>query len=102
MELDQEILQLERQLQETLAAEQLLEHNSGKLLIELFAKQITKLTNEITGEKYLKDHQGYMYAVAKLQAYRNILKSIQIAASPARRDKIRERLEDKKGIEKSA
>jgi len=62
--------------------------------VQLFTKEITKLTNEISGEKYLKDHQGYVNAVAKLQAYKTILKKIQVAASPIRREKIRERLED--------
>lgn len=102
MEVDQEIQQLEQQLRQTVAAERFLEFESGRLIVELFTKEITRLVRDITSDKYRKDFAGYNNALSDLRAYQNILKKIQVAGSPQRREKIKERLEDIKETEKNA
>jgi hypothetical protein len=93
-ETEQEISRLESQLNEAAAAERFFESASGKLINELIAKEVTRLTRDMVSDKYIKDHTGYMYCLAELRAWQGILKRLQVAASPVRRAKIQERLDD--------
>jgi hypothetical protein len=91
--LNQEITKTELQLRECLVARGGLEDDFGRLLVDLYAKHITRLTREITSDKYRKDHAGYNNCLSDLNAYQRILKELQAAAAPARESKLRERLE---------
>lgn len=91
--MEQEIVLLEQQLNETLNAESFFESGSGKLIVQLFVKEITKLTREVTSDKFRKDLAGYNLALSDLLAYKNILHKLQLAASPQRKAKIKEQLE---------
>ena len=84
---------LEEQLREAIAAESFFETASGKLFTKLATKKITMITRDIASDKYRKDHVGYNIALSDLQAYQDMLKRMQIAASPQRQTKLRERLE---------
>jgi len=95
MEPDKQVAQLERQLRECLVARGGMEDDFGRLITELFSKEITRITRDITSDKYRKDHTGYNNALSDLLAYKKILKSLQLAAAPEREAKIRSRLEDK-------
>jgi hypothetical protein len=85
---------LEAQLKEALAAENFFETASGKLVTEILTKEITKQTRLILGDKFLKDHMGYIVAVSKLQANQNLLKRLQLAASPKRKELIKSHLSE--------
>lgn len=93
MEVDPQIQQLQQQLSECLIARGGLEDDFGRLLVELFTKQINQLNREIISEKFRKDHTGYNNALSDLLAYKKILRSLQVAASPEREAKLRERVE---------
>lgn len=95
---NQEISTLQQQLSEALVAEDFFNHSSGKLLEQLFVKQITRLTRDVTSDKYLKDHVGYCNAVLELNAYKMILKSLQVAGAPARVKKLREKLGERENV----
>lgn len=88
---------LEEQLNEAIAAAQFPETAPGKLWIKLATQEITRLTREITSEKYRKDHVGYNNALSDLLAYKTILRKMQVAGAPQRREKIEERLEQENG-----
>jgi len=65
------------------------------LAIKLATLEIQKLVNDVTSDKYLKDHLGYVNALAALNARKDWLKRIQIAGSPIRKRKINEKLAEK-------
>lgn len=88
-----EIVKLKSQLSETLAAGEFFESAAGKLWTELATKQINQLVKDITSDKYIKDHAGYVQALSELKIWRTQLRGMQLAASPARKEKIKERLE---------
>lgn len=93
---DQELLKLEQQLRETVNAEKFFETNTGILWTQMVTEEITRALNDISSDKYEKDHSGYVKRLADLQAYKRILKKMQLAGSPIRKQKILERLEDSK------
>lgn len=79
-------------LSESLTAQNFFEQDTGRLFVQLATVEINRLVRDITSDKYLKDHQGYLYAVAELNAYKKILRKLQVAAAPEREAKIREKL----------
>jgi hypothetical protein len=92
-QLDNQIADLERQLREVASASSFFDSDVGRIWTQLATAEITRITREITSEKYRKDHVGYNLALSDLMAYKNILKKMQLAASPVRADKINEKLE---------
>lgn len=90
-----EVLKLESQLRETVAAEQLLESQAGRLLVDLLTLEINQGIQRITGDTYLKDHAGYVHALAEINVAKRLLRRIQVAASPVRREKILQKLGEK-------
>lgn len=84
---------MEAQLREALTAEQFFDTNVGRLWTEMVQSEITKAVTDITSDKYEKDHTGYIKRLADLQAYKKILRKMQLAGSPVRKQKIRERME---------
>ena len=90
----QEIEKLEEQLREAVAAENFFEQASGKLFKELAQKRINLIIKEITSDKYRKDITGYNNALADLNAYKYMLRAMQVAASPQRKAKIQEKLDN--------
>lgn len=93
-DLESQLAELESQLRECAAAENFFETGSGKLIVELFTKNITRITRDVASQKYLKDFQGYQLAVLELGVYSKILRSIQVAAAPQRRQIINEKIEN--------
>lgn len=89
-----EIAELEEQLREAIAAEDFFNQASGKLFQKLANAEVNKILKDITSDKYRKDLMGYNNALSDLNAYKNMLKRMQVAASPDRRRKIREKLGD--------
>lgn len=85
---DAELEILHNQLAEVIAAEKFPETESGKLWIKLATAEINKALKDITSTKFEKDHMGYLKRLADLQAYQNLLKRMQVAASPIRKGKI--------------
>lgn len=94
-QLDKEIADLAEQLRETLVARGGLEDDFGRLLVALYSKHITRLTRDITSEKYRKDLMGYNNALSDLLAYKRILKELQVAAAPEREGKLRAKLDER-------
>lgn len=86
-------LKLEQQLNEAASAERFFESATGKLWTQIVTEEITKIVKDITSEKYRKDQLGYNLALSDLLAYKKILRKLQVAASPQRRQKIQERLD---------
>jgi hypothetical protein len=87
-------LRLELQLNEAATAERFFESATGKLWTEIATFEITQITRDITSEKYRKDPTGYNNALSDLLAYKRILRKMQVAASPERAAKIREKLDE--------
>lgn len=93
-----EVSQLHQQLKESIAAEEFFERASGKIVVEILTKEITRLTRLIASDKFLKDHMGYVTAVCELRANQGLLMRLHVAASPARKAKIQERLDEKENV----
>lgn len=87
------MLELEQQLREAAAAENFFETASGKLAIELLTREVDSIVKDICSDKYLEDHRGYVVAVLRLSARRDLIRKLTGAKSPARIAKIKERLE---------
>ena len=90
----QETALLEEQLREAVAAESFFDTATGKLFQKLATAEITRIVNDVTSDKYRKDLVGYNLAIADLNAYKKILRKMQVAASPQRKAKIQERLDN--------
>lgn len=90
---EQEIAQLEQQLRESAAAENFFNTASGKLIVELINKKVNLSLKKITSSKFEKDHMGYVNELAHLNAHKQLLKELQIAGSPIRKQKIQEKLD---------
>lgn len=93
LEQEQQLALLESQLRESIAAEEFFERASGKLIVELLTKEITLLVKKITSDEFVKDHMGYINALSRLRANQDILKKLQVAASPVRRGKIQDKID---------
>jgi hypothetical protein len=91
-EREAEIVKLQGQLAEVLAAEEFPKTESGRLWLELATIEINKAVADITSNKYDKDHMGYLARKSDLNCYKNMIKRMQIAASPIRKQKIVEAL----------
>jgi hypothetical protein len=94
-ETEQELAKLEFQLRESVAAEHFFETESGKLIEKLLSAEITAALAKIVGDEFKKDHTGYINELTWLQANKRLLRKLQIAASPIRRSKIQERLDQR-------
>lgn len=94
---DKQLAELEHQLRNSIAAEEFFKTEPGRLFTELATKKINQLNKAIISDKFLKDHSGYVNAVCELRAYKEMLRRLQLQASPALRGKIDERLEDARG-----
>ena len=90
----EEVEKLEEQLREAVAAENFFEQASGKLFKELAQKKINMIIKDITSDKFRKDITGYNNALADLNAYKYMLRAMQVAASPQRKAKIQEKLDN--------
>lgn len=90
----QEIEILEEQLREAVAAENFFDTATGKLWVKLATAEINRLVNDVTSDKYRKDPQGYNNALSDLNAYKRMLRKMQVAASPVRKAKLQERLDN--------
>jgi prefoldin subunit 5 len=90
-----EVEELEEQLREVALAEQFLESATGKLFVKLATVEINSIVKDITSDKYRRDLTGYNNALADLNAYKKMLRKFQVAASPIRKDKLQERLDEK-------
>lgn len=91
-QMEQETQQLEHQLKEALAAEDFFNLASGKLFQELATRKINYFTKQILSDKFDKDHVGFVNTKAELNAYKTLLHMMQVAASPDRKNRLRERL----------
>jgi hypothetical protein len=85
---DDEIVRLQQQLAEVLAAEEFEKSEAGRLWIQLATAEINKAVADITSNKYDKDHMGYLARKSDLNCYKNMLKRMQLAGSPVRKQKI--------------
>ena len=93
---NKELLKLEQQLSEVVASSQFLESEPGRLWVELATKRINMILADITSDKYRKDLTGYNNALADLKAYRQMVRVMQMGASPERRKRIEEQIELRK------
>lgn len=92
MEPDKELLTLQTQLAETIAAERFFETDPGRLFEQVATRKIDSILKDITSDKYIKDHAGYVAALADLRAYRYMLRAMQVGGSKQRRRVIEEKL----------
>lgn len=89
---NEELLKLEDELREVAAAEQFFEQASGKLFLKVATELINQLTKDILSDKFEHNLAGYNNAKAKINAYKNMLRRMQVAASPVRKAKIQEKM----------
>ena len=90
----EEVAKLEEQLREAVAAENFFETATGKLFTKLATEEVNRILKDITSDKYREDLPGYNNALADLNAYKKILRKMQVAASPVRKAKLQERLDN--------
>lgn len=83
-----------------MAAENFFNTESGQLINKLLSATITSLTRDIISDKFMKDHVGYVNALSELKANRLLQKKLMAAASPKRKQAIRERLDHKEAVMK--
>lgn len=88
----EEVNNLQEQLREAVAAEAFFEQATGILFKKLATTKINLIIKDITSDKYRKDITGYNNALADLNAYKHMLKAMQVAGSPQRKAKIRSKL----------
>ena len=93
-EQDKEILHLHQQLREASLATEFFKTDVGRLFTQLATAEVTRAINDITSDKYDKDHQGFLARKADMNAYKKMLLKMQVAASPIRIAKIKEKLSD--------
>lgn len=91
--LDKKQARLELELSKSFAAEDFFSKQSGQLVVTLLSDEITRLTRDITSDKFEKDHTGYLKALADLQANRNLLRRLQVYGSKEFRGKVETQLE---------
>ena len=91
---DQQIAQLHSQLSEAVTASRFFEEDTGRLFTQLATLEINRAINDITSDKYDKDHQGFLARKADMNAYKKMLRKMQVAASPIRIQKIKEKLSE--------
>lgn len=91
-EQEQRIAGLQQQLSEVVTAERFFEQDTGRLWKDLAVEEINRLVKDISSDKYLKDHAGYVNANIELRVWQKMLRKMQIAGSPIRRAKLQERL----------
>jgi hypothetical protein len=91
----EEVEALTEQLRETAVAEEFFEQATGKLFVKLATTEINAIIKDITSDKYRRDLTGYNNALADLNAYKKMLRKFQVAASPVRKQKLQERLDEK-------
>lgn len=94
MEQDKKLAKLEQSLSKALIAEQFTKSDTGRLFTELAELEINKALKDITSDKYDKDHQGFLARKADMNAYKTLLRRMQLLASPQMRAKLEEQLED--------
>lgn len=93
MEEANKIQDLQKQFNEAVAASEFLDSAAGKLWVDLASQEISHIVRDITSDKYIKDHNGYIYALAELRANEKMLRKFRAAASAERRNKIQDRLD---------
>lgn len=91
--LSKEELKAENELAEAVASEEFFNQKTGKLWVEKATGVINRITKEVTSDKYRKDHNGYVNAIADLQAHKKMLLRFQLMANPEYRERIRLKLE---------
>ncbi|MCB1711292.1 MAG: hypothetical protein KDH96_02065 [Candidatus Riesia sp.] len=87
-----EIAQTEQQLREAIAAERFFETESGRLFQDLANRKINFILKDITSDKFVKDHAGYVSALADLNAYKYMLRAMQVAGLPERINRLKLKL----------
>lgn len=92
-EMEKQEQELRQQLNEAIAADEFFESAAGKLIVKLITHRVTISTRTITSDKFKNDHAGYVNELAWLNANKQLLRELQVAASPQRKAKIREKLE---------
>lgn len=93
-EQDQQIAQLQSQLSEAVTASRFFEEDTGRLFTQLATAEINRAINDITSDKFDKDHQGFLARKADMNAYKKMLRKMQVASSPIRIQKIKEKLSE--------
>lgn len=93
---DQQLAKLEMELAEANAADNFFETASGKVSLKIASLEIEKIIKDISSDKYLKDHVGYVNALADLRAMRKWQQRIQKLASPKVKEILQHRLEELK------
>jgi hypothetical protein len=84
------------QLHEVAVAEQFFEQATGKLFTQIATKMVDSYTREMLSNKFDNDHLGYLACKANINAYKGMLRRMQVAAHPLRKAKLEEKLEDGK------
>lgn len=85
---------LQKEIAESVAAEEFFETASGKLFRTLAETAINANIAKITSGEFIKDHQGYINSLAELNAYRKILNIMTLKSSPERREHIAQEIKE--------
>lgn len=91
---EQEVLSLEQQLAEAQSASNFFENPTGQLIVKLINKRVNLSLQKITSDKFEKDHMGYINELSWLNANKKLLRELQVAAHPLRKEKLQERIDN--------
>lgn len=85
---------MQQQLSEAVTATEFFKTDPGRLFVQLATAEVNRAIQDITSDKYDKDHQGFLARKADMNAYKKMLRKMQVAASPIRIAKIKEKLSE--------
>lgn len=96
--LQAQALKLEQEVRDCIAAEQLMNFESGQVLVRWLTTRINLHVKNVTSDRYLKDHTGYMKEIAELQEDQFLLKKIQYASNENIKHKLNTKLSELKEV----
>lgn len=72
------IKQLETKIKKAQQSEEF-ELGAGGMVIEWLKDRVTFLTNKVISDEFIADHDGYLKAIATIQAYQSVLNMLAVS-----------------------
>lgn len=91
------ILGLSNQLAKVLAAQDFANSDGGKLFIQLLDADVKKFREQVEGDKFINDHQGYVDARAKLSYANSLLSRFAKTSDTGKEVALRKEIDEAKG-----
>lgn len=93
-QLETQAAKLEEELRDMMFAEKLLNYESGKVLIKWLQARCNIYINQLTSEKFVKDHTGYVQAQARLKENQYLIRKINASSHGGIKAKLENKLSE--------